>query len=166
MVLGSALWRAWTCLCENECVCLEFVPAGVTCLCPYDNMLPIGPVSLTHALTISASPPTQANKATRAINGNSTARPLHMHLTRHTHITPHSVPPKHQPQIQRHGTHAAHIQLKPRSRGNPPAPVMKPRHRSAGVMGRNKQNRRNLGRSKLRTRSHTCPFCVATEMVK
>ena len=46
--LGSALWRAWTCLCWSECVCLEFVPAGVSCCCPYDNMLPIGPVNLTH----------------------------------------------------------------------------------------------------------------------
>ena len=29
-------------------MCLEFVPAGVSCLCPYDKMLPIGPVNLTH----------------------------------------------------------------------------------------------------------------------
>ena len=32
----------------NECVCLEFVPAGVSCLCHYDAMLPIGPDNLTH----------------------------------------------------------------------------------------------------------------------
>ena len=32
-------------------MCLEFVPAGVSCLCPYDNMLPIGPVNLTHTHT-------------------------------------------------------------------------------------------------------------------
>ena len=38
-------------LCWNGCVCLEFVPAGVSCLCPYDNMLPIGPVILTHTHT-------------------------------------------------------------------------------------------------------------------
>ena len=27
------------------------VPAGVLCLCPYDNMLPIGPVNFTHTHT-------------------------------------------------------------------------------------------------------------------
>ena len=32
-------------------MCLEFVPAGVSCLCPYDKMLPIGPVNLTHTHT-------------------------------------------------------------------------------------------------------------------
>ena len=32
-------------------MCLEFVPAGVSCLCPYDNMLPIGPDNLTHTHT-------------------------------------------------------------------------------------------------------------------
>ena len=52
LVLGSALWRAWMCLCWNECVCIEFVPAGVSCLCPYDNMLSIGPVNSTHTHTV------------------------------------------------------------------------------------------------------------------
>ena len=32
-------------------MCLEFVPVGVLYLCPYDNMLPIGPVNLTHTHT-------------------------------------------------------------------------------------------------------------------
>ena len=30
---------------------IEFVPAGVSCLCPYDNMLLIGPDNLTHTHT-------------------------------------------------------------------------------------------------------------------
>ena len=29
-------------------MCLEFVPAGVSCLWHYDDMLPIGPDNLTH----------------------------------------------------------------------------------------------------------------------
>ena len=33
------------------------------------------------------------------------------------------------------GTRAAHIQLKPRRRGNPPVPVMKPRHKASESMG-------------------------------
>ena len=32
-------------------MCLEFVPAGVSCLCPYENMLHIGPVNFTHTHT-------------------------------------------------------------------------------------------------------------------
>ena len=30
------------------------MPAGVSCLCPYDKMLPIGPVNLTHTHTGNA----------------------------------------------------------------------------------------------------------------
>ena len=73
-----------------------------------------------HTHTTNASPPTQANNATRATNGNPPARPPHMHLTN----TLHPVLPRHQPQTQRHGTHcgrdmdrAAHTKLKP---GQPP----------------------------------------------
>ena len=59
------------------------------------------------------------------------------------------------------GTRAAHIQLKPK---RPGLPVMKPRHSSAGALGRNssagalgcnKRNGRNLTRFKPRTLSHT-----------
>ena len=32
-------------------MCLELVPAGVLCLCRYDKMLPIDPISLTHIHT-------------------------------------------------------------------------------------------------------------------
>ena len=35
---------------------------------------------MAHTHTINASPPTQANNATRATNGNPPARPLYMHL--------------------------------------------------------------------------------------
>ena len=29
-------------------MCFEFVPAGVSCICHYDDVLPIGPDNLTH----------------------------------------------------------------------------------------------------------------------
>ena len=32
-------------------MCLEFVPAGVSCICHYDDMWPIGPDNLTHTHT-------------------------------------------------------------------------------------------------------------------
>ena len=48
------------------------------------------------------------------------------------------------------GSHVVHIQLKPRRRGNPQAPMTKPRHASAGELGRNRQNGRTLGWSRLR----------------
>ena len=126
----------------------------------------------TKAHTHDKHQPTNAGQQRYTSHKRQTpARPRHMHLNNTTHRTLCHRGTSHRhsgtaPTAGATGTRAAHLQLKPRRRGNPPAPVMKPRHRSAGVMGRNKQNRRNLGRSKLRTRSHTCPFCVATEMVK
>ena len=53
-------------------MCLEFVPAGVSCLCPYDKMLPIGPVNLTHTLSREAA---RATGAARGGAGPSTAGP-------------------------------------------------------------------------------------------
>ena len=72
------------------------------------------------------------------------------------------MPPRHQTQTQGHGTHRGRDR-DPRSAqttetealGQPPAPVMKPRQGSAGALGCNKQNGRNLRRSKPRTQSHT-----------
>ena len=54
----------------------------MSCLCPYDSMLPIGPVSLTHTYDER-----QPNNATGATNGNPPSRPLQMRLTNtpHTH---------------------------------------------------------------------------------
>ena len=43
------------------------------------------------------------------------------------------------------GSHVVHIQLRPRHRCNPPAPVMKPRHASSGALGHNRQNVRTWG---------------------
>ena len=57
------------------------------------------------AHTTNASPPTQANNATRATNGNPPARSRHMHLTNTPH-TEHPVLLRHQPHTQRHGTHS------------------------------------------------------------
>ena len=42
------------------------------------------------------------------------------------------------------GTQAAQLQLIPRRQGNPPAPVMKPRHSSVCALGRNTQHGRSL----------------------
>ena len=81
----------------------------------------------------------QANKAKRAINGNLPTRLLYKQLTN----TPHShhtapcateAPDRHRgtaPTAGARGTRATHIQLKPRRRGNPLAPMRKPRHGSA-----------------------------------
>ena len=110
----------------------------------------------------------QANNATRATNGNPpTPTPDQAAVkafNQHTTLTSHRTL-CHRGSRQRHrgaapttgvtGSHAVHIQLKPRRRGNPPAPVMKPRHASAGALGRNRQNERTLGRSRLRTQPHT-----------
>ena len=53
-----------------------------------------------HTRTINVSPPTQANNATRATNGNPPTRPLYMNLTNtpNTNHTAPWVPPTHQPQ--------------------------------------------------------------------
>ena len=81
----------------------------------------------------------QANHATRATNGNPPTSPLYKHLTHHTHshITSHPVPPRHQKQTQEHGTHRGRDR-DPRSAhtNETEAQVMKPRHGSAGALGR------------------------------
>ena len=59
------------------------------------------------------------------------------------------------PTVGATGTRTAHIQLKPRRRGIPPAPVMKPRHGSTAALGRNKQNVQKLRPSKPRTQPCT-----------
>ena len=121
-----------------------------------------------HTRTINVSPPTQANNATRATNGNSlTPIPDQTAVkasTQHTTLTSHRTL-CHRGTRQRHrgaapttgttGSHTVHIQLKPRRRDKPPAPVMKPQHASAGALGRNRQNVRTLGRSRPRTQPHT-----------
>ena len=118
-------------------------------------------VDVTNTHTINASPPTQANNDTRATNGNFPARPQHMHLTNTSHRTLCHRGTSHThsgtaPTAGATGTRATHIQLKPRRRGKPTAPpVMEPRHSSASALGLNKQNGRNLRRSKSRTQSHT-----------
>ena len=108
-----------------------------------------------HTRTINASPRTQANNAAQATNSNPPTTPLHKHLTRtpHTHHTTPCVTKapatdtaaRHPPRAQQgpvQPTHT-HTQLKSRRRGSPPAPGITPRHRSAGAMGRNKQNTTN-----------------------
>ena len=119
-----------------------------------------------HKHTINASPPTQANNPTRATNGNPPARPLHMHLTI-THITPHPVLPRHQPQIQQHGTHrgrdrdprSAHT-TETEAPGKPPGTrkeAQTQQHWRTGTEQR-KQNERNLRCSKPRKQSHRRPY--------
>ena len=105
------------------------------------------------------SPPTEANNATRATNGNPPTRPLYKNLTNTPHRTLCHRGTRHRhrgaaPTAGATGTCAAHTQLKPGRRGNPPAPMMKPRHGCVGALGRNKQNGRNLRRSKPRTQLH------------
>ena len=71
--------------------------------------------------------------------GNSPTTPLYMHLTNTPH-SHHTAPcateaPDTDTGATAAGTRAAHIQLKARRWGNPPAPARKPRRGSAGALG-------------------------------
>ena len=94
----------------------------------------------------------QANNTMRAADGFPPARHPYMHLTR-TPLTQQSAPcatkapptdkvAPHPPKAPT-GTRAGHTQREPRRRGNPLAPVNKPRHRSAGAPGQDEQNKTN-----------------------
>ena len=107
----------------------------------------------THTRTINISPPTQANNATQATNGNQPtpipdqaavkASNQHTNLTSHRILCHRGTRQGHRgaaPTTGTTGSHAVHIQLKPMRRGN----TMKPRHASTGALGRNRQNARTL----------------------
>ena len=119
-----------------------------------------------HTRTTDVSPPTQAHNATRATNVTPPARLLYVHLTNttmpvgHISLNQHNTHTSHgtlcqqatshehgstAPTVGATGTRAAHTQVKPRGRGNPSAPVSKPRNSSAGALrprwaGTNKTN--------------------------
>ena len=129
------------------------------CVCAFDGFL--------LWVRIASACPTIASlcNKTRATNGKPPTRPLYRHLTNTPHAH-HTATLCHRGTRHRHrgaaltagaaGTHAKQIQHKSRQWGNSPAPLMKPRHRSTGVLGRNRQNGRNLRCSKPRTlHTHT-----------
>ena len=57
------------------------------------------------------------------------------------------------------------IQLKPRRLGHRPAPMMKPRNASVGVLACNRQNGRTLGRSRPRNHPYTHTIAYPPEQV-
>ena len=122
----------------------------------------------THTRTINVSPPTEANNAARAtiskpptpIRDQAAAKASNQHttLTSHRSLCHRGTRQIHRGAAPSTGTtesQAVHIQLKPRRRGNRPASVMKHRHASASLLGRNRQNGRTLGRFIPRTQPHT-----------
>ena len=107
---------------------------------------------------ITPHEPQTAIPQTYSRTGRCIASNQHSTLTSHRTLCHRGTSQRHKsaaPTTGTTGSHTVHIQLKPRRRGNRPGPVMKPRHASAGALGRNKQGRRKLRRSRSRTQPHT-----------